>query len=82
MDENYYRGFTIEPKRDFGSTGFLINGQYVKTGYVAVRDFCNPMPGATWFLTIDEAKKGIDIFLAADGNAELFWRAYRPEGAK
>ena len=52
-----HRGFTIEPKRDFGPAGFLLDGRFVKVGYVVVKNGCNAMPGAVWFRTI-RAKAG------------------------
>lgn len=78
-----YRGFTIEPKRDFGpGPGFYINGQFIKRGYVVVKDGCNAMPGATWFLAIESAKEAIDILIEVGGLniwqrdvsvSKLFW---------
>jgi len=77
-----YRGFTVEPKRDFGPTGFYIKGRFVKLGYVVVKDGCNAMPGATWFGTIEDAKEAIDVLIdvggddiwnPAAGHAEKFW---------
>lgn len=78
-----YRGFTIEPKRDFGPTGFFIDGRFVKHGHVVVKDGCNAMPGATWFLTIEDAKEAVDvlidvgggdIWLRASGYSAKFWQ--------
>jgi len=77
-----YRGFTIEPKRDFGKYGYRVNGKMVREGFVAVKDFCNPMPGATWFLTVEEAKDGIDKYIAAAGDAKKFWESYQDPGAR
>lgn len=62
-----YRGFTIEPKRDFGPSGFYIGGRFVKRGYVVVKERCNAMPAATWFLTIEDAKQAIDVLIDVDG---------------
>ena len=62
-----YRGFTIKPKRDFGPKGFYINGKFTKIGYVAVKDGCNAMPGATWFHTIESAKEAINILIDVGG---------------
>lgn len=56
-----YRSFTIEPKQDFGPTGFLINNRFTKIGYVVVKNGSNIMPGATWFHTIEHAKAAIDV---------------------
>lgn len=53
----------IEPKRDFGAgRGYFIDGQYVKSGFIAVNSWCNPMPGALWFRTIPEAMRAIRIY--------------------
>lgn len=76
-----YRGFTIRLKGDFGDSFFLIDGMPCAWGYVAVRNGCNAMPGATWFQTVKEAKRGIDALIAAEANfytpagqAKEFWR--------
>ena len=71
-----YRGFTIEPKRDFGPTGFYIDGKFTKIGYVVIKDGCNAMPGATWFHTTESAKNAIDILIEV-GGADI-WN--RPAG--
>lgn len=63
-----FRGFTIEPKRDFGPTGFYIDGRFIKRGYVVVKDGCNAMPGATWFLTIADAKEAINVLIDVGGD--------------
>lgn len=69
-----YRGFTIEPKRDFVGAGFYVDGRFVKRGYAVVKDGCNAMPGATWFLTIEEAKEAIDVLIDV-GGADIWSRA-------
>jgi hypothetical protein len=74
-----YRGFAVEPKRDFGPVGFYIDGRFVKDGFVVVKDGCNAMPGATWFRTIDSAKHAIDVFIDVDGDAYKFWTRLRGE---
>lgn len=73
-----YRGHEIKPKQDFGSHGYLINGKTVKKGWVVVKDFCNIMPGATWFVSIIAARKAIDLLLRVKGNARKFWEAMQP----
>ena len=75
-----YRGYSIKPKKDFGTQGFLIEGKWVKKGYVVVKDGCNAMPGATWFRTVAEAEEAIDVLIAVDGDAELFWELLQPFG--
>ena len=83
-----YCGFTIEPKRDFGPTGFNIDGTFTKIGYIVIKDGCNAMPGATWFHTIENAKNAIDILIEvggaalwnrADGYSRLFWERVRAQ---
>lgn len=66
-----YRGFTVEPKRDFGPIGFLVDGQFTKIGYVVTKRSCNAMPGAVWFRTIEDAKTAIDAL--ADTGSEGIW---------
>lgn len=67
-----YQGFTIEPKRDFGSTGFLVDGRFIKIGYVVVKNGCNAMPGAVWFRSIEDAKGAIDVWIETGGAS--IWR--------
>lgn len=67
-----YRGFTVEPKRDFGPAGFLVDGRVTKIGYVVTRHGCNAMPGAVWFRSIEDAKDAIDVLIETGGGA--IWR--------
>lgn len=69
-----HRGFAVEPKRDFGPSGFYIGGKFVKHGFVVTKDGCNAMPGATWFLSVEDAQRAIDTFIDVDGNADKFWQ--------
>lgn len=63
-NEVNYRSYTIKPKRDFGSYSFLINGKMVREGFVVTDEHnVNAMPGATWFQTVKDAKKGIDVLV-------------------
>jgi hypothetical protein len=71
-----YRGFTIQPKRDFGSYPYSNVNTYRK-GYVAVKDNLNYMPGATWASSVIEAKAMIDSYIEADGNGQKFWEIHR-----
>lgn len=79
MAEITYRGHLIVPKRDFGAgPGFLIDGKFVKSGFVAVaasgkHQGCNVMPAATWFQTVPEAKRAIDV-LKRTRTPGSFWR--------
>jgi hypothetical protein len=72
-----YRLLIITPKRDFGD-GFLIKGKMVKEGWVVTDGFCNVMPGACWFQTIDEAKRAIDVLIAVKGDSDMFWEIIQP----
>ena len=69
-----HRGFTVEPKRDFGPSGFYIGGKFIKHGFVVTKNGYNAMPGATWFLSVDDAKHAIDTFIDVNGNADKFWQ--------
>lgn len=73
-----YRGCRIEPKLDFGTRGFLTKGKWVKKGWVVIKNHCNVMPGACWFQTVKEAKRGIDVLIeVGDKNPAAFWAAMR-----
>ncbi len=79
-----YRGCTIRVKGDFGDNPFLIDGMPCAWGYVVTRGHCNVMPGATWFQTVKDAKRGIDALVMAEAMnqndtmiAEAFWTAIR-----
>lgn len=79
--ESTARKYRIQPKRDFGSSkGFLINGQWVKSGFVVTDGFCNVMPGATWFQTVADAFRAIVIWELAGKCADEFWRLWRAVG--
>lgn len=70
-----YKDYTIKPKKDFGEYGFLINGKRVRKGFVVVdKHNINIMPGATWFQTIKDAKKGIDVFI--EHGVKNFWKGW------
>ena len=73
-----YRGHSIVPKRDFGSTGYWMNGRFVKKGFVVVKDGCNVMPGACWFQTIEEAQHAIRVLIKTKGNDDHFWEIMQP----
>lgn len=69
--------YRIVPKQDFGSgAGYLINGRYVKRGFIVTRDGCNCMPGATWFETVAEAMRAIPV-LEETGGSPAFWSRVR-----
>jgi len=84
-----YRGFTIQPKRDFDRNGFFIKGRVIREGFVVVRDGLNVMPAATWFFTVGHAKTGIDILIEVAGDkagrdfgeyAPRFWEEIKARG--
>lgn len=54
-----WMGYVIRRKQDFSS------GQRDTVGYVVTRNEVAIMPGATWFVTPDQAKKGIAAFVLA-----------------
>ena len=66
--------YRIKPKQDFGPKGFLINGQWVRSGFVVTKSGCNCMPGATWFQTISDAMHAIRV-LEQTGGGPRFWDA-------
>lgn len=68
-----YRGFFIHPVT-FTVQPYYIDGSFVKFGYnVCTADgFINVMPGATWFRSIEDARKGVDVLLEVGG-----WHALR-----
>ena len=73
-----YKGYIIKPKREFGSDGFLINGKRVQEGFVVTNEHnINVMPGATWFQTIKDAKKGIDVLIKY--GEKNFWKGLKTE---
>lgn len=50
-------------------------------GYVVTKDGWNPMPGAAWFRTVGEARKGIAALIVSNAfppldpktHGEIFW---------
>ena len=69
--------YRIKAKRDFGRQGFLINGEWVKRGFVVVDASCtiiNVMPGATWFQTIGDAMDAIEVLERTKSSTD-FWVA-------
>lgn len=81
--QRHYRGFDIKVKRDFGGMPHWIDGMPCMWGYVvchgSAQEYagCNAMPGATWFQTVKEAKRAIDVFIEANGDADAFWARFR-----
>ena len=68
-----YKGFHIVPKLDIGHPGFLIEGKWVKTGWVVTDGHCNILPGATWAQTVEGAKSLIRAHIKSHGDAPKFW---------
>ena len=50
-----YKGFTIRPKLDMGSTPWLVNGNEYRRGYIVTRNGIQIMPGGAWFTSVIEA---------------------------
>ncbi len=74
-----HKGHQIEPKRDFGPGGYLDGqGRVCTKGWVVVKDYCNAMPGGTWFATVREAREAINVLLRVNGNAVKFWEIMQP----
>lgn len=75
----FYRGFTIKPKLDMGSTPHLSHGNSYRTGWVVVDEIgCNAMPGASYSHSILEARAAIDIWIESGFDAETFWKLMEP----
>lgn len=77
-----YRGFTIQPKRDFGDNGFWSSEHRCKVnaGWVITDGgIVNVVPGAMWAWTIEQTKEIIDDLIAVggEGNATEFWNRRR-----
>ena len=71
-----YRDHLITHKADFGN-GFLIDGMPCTEGYVVTRGGVNVIPGAGWFLTVKDAKLGIDCLIQSIGIADHFHALFR-----
>lgn len=77
-----YREFEIVMKLDFGDEFHLIDGMPCNQGYIVCYGptqkyaKCNAMPGATWFQTVKQAKRAIDVLIqvGGEGKAEAFWK--------
>lgn len=66
--------YRIVPKRDFGGRGFYVRGGWVRHGFVVTDGLCNIMPAATWFETIPEAMRALDIWIGCHGDAAQWWK--------
>lgn len=74
-----YKGYTIRPKLDMGSTPWLIDGNEYRRGYIVTRDGVQVMPGATWFHSVLEARVAIDILIDVKGDGPAFWHLMREQ---
>jgi hypothetical protein len=73
--------YRIKPKRDFTDKGFWIDGKWVRSGFVVTDagGMTNVMPAATWFRTVADAMRAIQIWERVQHNATEFWIAiHRP----
>ncbi len=68
-----YRGFTIRPKLDMGSTPWLSNGNYYSRGYIVTQNNVQVMPGCAWFHSIIEARVAVDILIESNRDCSVFW---------
>jgi len=62
FDPVLYKRFTIK-RIDHAWQPFYIGGKVSTEGFVVCKDGGNVMPGAMWFHTIENAKRGVDIYL-------------------
>jgi hypothetical protein len=76
--EAAYAGYTIRVKRDFGAGFQRMYGVPTLWGYtICDSHLHNVMPGETWFRTVAEATRAVDIRTAVRGDVNEFWRAWR-----
>jgi hypothetical protein len=71
-----YKGFTIRPKLDMGSTPWLVNGNEYRRGYIVTRNDIQIMPGGAWFTSVIEARFAIDILIEAREDGPTFWNLW------
>jgi hypothetical protein len=71
-----YRGYRIQKKEDFGAASHRVDGFEVHHGFVVTdrTGSVNVMPGAAWFLTVRDAKLGIDDLITSRGSPVQFWK--------
>lgn len=75
-----YRGFVIQPKKDFGPNGILaVDGRLVTSGWIVTHEGANILPGATWAEGLHEAKELADAYLQAKGDVAMFWKLAKRE---
>ena len=71
-----YKGFTIRPKLDMGSSPWLVNGNEYRRGYIVTRNGVQVMPGGAWFDSVIEARAAVDILIESNGDAAAFWNLW------
>ncbi len=59
-----WKGYIIIEKVGYGDG---------KPGVMVVKDGCNAMPGATWFESVEQAKKGIAALILSEQTGGDFW---------
>lgn len=64
MSHMEYAGYRIPEPNDQGKV-------------IVTRNGTNPMPGATWFRTQEDAKAGVDILEAVGRDGQRFWHLMR-----
>lgn len=74
-----FHGYTIHPLTH-PTPGFFIKGKFVTKGWGVSKDGVNVIPGAIWFTSVGEAKKGIAalelakrIAYSNEDEAKTFW---------
>lgn len=67
--------YRIEAKRDFGPHGYFHKGKTHYTGLVVVKDGCNAVPGAGWFMTYASAMLAVEV-LEETGDTMRFHEVY------
>lgn len=71
-----YKGFTIRPKLDMGSTPWLVDGNEYRRGYIVTQNNVQVMPGAVWFHSVIEARTAIDILIEVNKDSTAFWNLW------
>lgn len=71
-----YKGFTIRPKLDMGSSPWSVNGNDYRRGYIVIRNGVQVMPGGAWFHSVLEARVAIDLFVESGEDGPTFWNLW------
>lgn len=76
--------YHIKPKLDWGRYGYWNpkTRRWERTGFVVCDATCpiiNVMPSATWFRTIADAMRGIELLEQSRGDPDVFWNLVRQE---